>query len=68
MVLGRIKWYDNLKGYGFIKTLDTEVFVHRSALGEEQAKRLKPGDLVEFDLYEGSKPETYLARNVKILD
>lgn len=54
---GRVKWFNNQKGYGFIEQPDgrPDVFVHYSAIQEEGYKSLKEGQLVEFDLVEGPK-------------
>ena len=54
---GKVKWFNNQKGYGFIEQSDgrPDVFVHYSAIQEEGYKSLKEGQLVEFDLIEGPK-------------
>ncbi len=49
---GRVKWYKNDKGFGFIEVSEgADVFLHSSQVSEN----LKPGDLVEFLLKEGKK-------------
>jgi len=56
MVRGQVKWFSNLKGYGFILMDDgSEVFVHHSLIGGEGYKTLKEGEVVEFDLKETDK-------------
>lgn len=53
---GRVKWFNNRAGYGFITVIDgdksgEDVFVHHSSLnvGKEQYKYLIQGEYVEFD-------------------
>lgn len=56
MIKGHVKWFSNLKGYGFILTDDgQEVFVHHSLILGEGYKTLKEGELVEFELIESDK-------------
>ncbi len=51
---GTVKWYNDMKSYGFIQTKDgKDVFVHRSALGEGTI--LHEGDNVEFEVEETEK-------------
>ena len=50
---GKVKWFNNEKGYGFIEYNDLEdIFVHYSAIKKEGYKTLKEGDIVEFKLIE----------------
>ena len=53
---GKIKWFNNTKGYGFIGLDDgADVFVHYSAVQGEGYKTLQEGDLVEFEVTQGQK-------------
>lgn len=66
MMIGRVKWFNNEKGYGFIEFKENEdIFVHYSAIEIEGYKTLSEGQLVEFKLIETSKG--YQAINVKLV-
>ena len=56
MSKGTVKWFNNQKGYGFIKAEDgKDVFVHFSGLNMEGFKTLEEGAAVEFDITDGAK-------------
>ena len=66
MMIGRVKWFNNEKGYGFIEFKENEdIFVHYSAIEIEGYKTLSEGQLVESKLIETSKG--YQAINVKLV-
>lgn len=66
MMIGRVKWFNNEKGYGFIDYKENEdIFVHYSAIEVEGYKTLSEGQLVEYKLVETSKG--YQAINVKLV-
>jgi len=64
--IGKVKWYNADKGYGFITRDDGgDVHVHSSALPDGTVA-LKPGQRVEFGVADGRKGESAL--NVVVLD
>ena len=53
---GRIKWFNNSKGFGFIGSENgADVFVHYSGIVGDGYRTLKEGDRVRFDLLQGPK-------------
>ena len=64
MAKGKVKWFNNQKGYGFIEAEDgTDVFVHYSVIQIDGYKTLAEEQEVEFDVTEGPKGKQ--AANVK---
>lgn len=61
----RVRWFDNAKGYGFIEVPGRkDAFVHYSAIqSDEEVKKLKPGEEVEFEVVESSRG--LMAQNVR---
>jgi len=57
MVRGKVKWFNDSKGYGFIMRDDgqDDVFVHHTAIQGEGFKSLAEDDVVEFDVQEDAK-------------
>ena len=52
----RVKWFDNVKGYGFIESPDgKDIFVHYKQITGDGYRTLKEGQMVEFELSQGEK-------------
>ncbi|HEX9491831.1 MAG TPA: cold-shock protein [Thermoanaerobaculia bacterium] len=65
--VGTVKWFNNDKGYGFIKRESGEdVFVHHSAIQQAGYRTLNEGEKVEFDVKQG--PKGLQAENVRRVD
>ena len=68
MPTGRVKWFNNAKGYGFILPEDgsEDFFAHYSSVEMEGYKTLKAGQLVSFEILEG--PKGSHAINIQTID
>jgi len=56
MTKGKVKWFNENKGYGFIEREDgPDVFVHFTSIQMEGFKTLAEGEVVEFEVVEGEK-------------
>jgi len=64
MATGKVKWFNESKGFGFIEQEDgPDVFVHYTAIQADGFKTLYEDQEVEFDIVEG--PKGPQAANVK---
>lgn len=66
MARGKVKWFNNSKGFGFIgQENGPDVFVHFSSIQSEGYKQLDEGDEVEFEVGQGQKgPQAENVRKV----
>ncbi len=57
MATGKVKWFNNAKGFGFIQEdgCDEDIFTHFSTIQMDGYKTLKAGQAVTFELEEGPK-------------
>lgn len=64
---GKVKWFDETKGFGFIEQADggKDVFVHFRAIQSEGFRSLAEGQEVEFEVEQGNKGPQ--AANVVVL-
>jgi CspA family cold shock protein len=63
---GRVKWFNNSKGYGFIESEGAkDVFVHYSAIQGQGYRSLEEGQAVEFEVQQGQKGPQ--AANVRLI-
>lgn len=67
MIQGKVKWFNNSKGFGFVVPNESEhdVFIHFSQIKMDGYKTLRPGQTVEFDLVDGDKGKQ--AQNIQLV-
>ena len=68
MTTGKVKWFNNAKGYGFVlaECADEDLFVHHSSIEMTGYRTLRAGQEVSFDIQQG--PKGLHAVNVRPLD
>lgn len=64
LIIGRVKWFNTKKGYGFItrEDSDEDIFVHYTSISGDGYRALEKGEDVQFELVEG--PKGLQAQNV----
>ena len=56
MASGKVKWFDNKKGFGFIaQDTGQDVFVHHTAIQGNGFKTLQEGEVVNFEIIQSDK-------------
>jgi len=55
MPTGKVKWFSDDKGYGFIETASGDVFVHHTEILVDGFRTLREGQEVEFEIKQGAK-------------
>ena len=55
MVTGKVKWFNDAKGFGFIETPSGDVFVHHSVIESEGFRSLREGQDVQIEIGQGDK-------------
>jgi cold shock protein len=55
MVKGKVRWFNDAKGFGFVQTDQGDVFVHHSVIQAEGFRSLKEGQEVELEVGQGPK-------------
>lgn len=65
MAQGKVKWFNNAKGFGFIREdgREDDVFVHYTSISGDGYKTLEDGQEVKFEICEG--PKGLHAKNVE---
>ena len=65
---GKVKWFQDVKGWGFIKPDDgsDDVFAHYSAINADGFKSLKEGQAVTFEVVQGAKGRK--AANITLIE
>lgn len=55
MAEGKVKWFNEKKGFGFIETSQGDVFVHYSVIDGDGYRSLNEGDMVTLEIQNGQK-------------
>jgi CspA family cold shock protein len=69
MPIGRVKWFDVKKGFGFIQGPDggKDIFVHYSVIAGEGFKSLRDDDQVEYEVMESERgPQAQNVRRIEV--
>ena len=67
MAIGTVKWFNETKGFGFLKQAEggEDVFCHQTAIQAQGFRTLQEGQAVEFEVKRG--PKGLLAENVRVV-
>ena len=66
-MIGKVKWFDSKKGYGFILTEEgQEIFVHYTGIVAEGFRALTEGQNVEFEIGSNEKGQQAMADNPQL--
>lgn len=67
MAVGKVKWFNAEKGFGFIETAGSpDVFAHFSAIQGSGFKKLNEGDEVEYEVEAGQRGKGPQAKNIVV--
>ncbi|TWH76817.1 CspA family cold shock protein [Azomonas agilis] len=68
MLCGKVKWFNNVKGYGFIVADEgsEDLFAHYSAIQMDGYRTLKAGQTVHFEITQG--PKGLHAVNIRLME
>lgn len=67
MVRGRVKWFSQMKGFGFLQSREGEdVYVHYTSIVSRSGEGLREGQVVEFDILDTGRGLE--ASNVTVVD
>jgi cold shock protein len=69
MATGKVKWFNDQKGYGFIKPDDggADIFVHISAVERSGLRSLQEDQAIQYDLYTDERRNKTSAVELKVL-
>ncbi|MEL6663771.1 MAG: cold-shock protein [Pseudomonadota bacterium] len=69
MATGKVKWFNDQKGYGFIKPDDggSDIFVHISAVERSGLRSLQEDQAIQYELYTDERRNKTSAVDLKIL-
>jgi CspA family cold shock protein len=69
MAIGTVKWFSNVKGYGFVNTDEdksVDIFAHFSAIEMDGYKKLTAGQKIQFDIVK--EPTGFQAQHIRSVE
>jgi CspA family cold shock protein len=69
MAIGTVKWFSNVKGYGFVNTDEdksVDIFAHFSAIEMDGYKKLTAGQKIQFDIVK--EPNGFQAQHIRSVE